>query len=575
MALLVKMIWDGRLGCRRDAAVGLALECVGIAVAIAGPYLLKLMVDQLSEGRDIPPLLPWAIAVFAITTGAASLTSSLRYRVTTRVVERISGHLTLKLLSSQLPTLAHEGDAQAGALLGRIERLPFNLQIIVSGILWEALPLAAQTCVSICIVLLFVPDYYAGLITILLGAYLATSLAGASRYRGLVAVTNERVAALSASIGDIVQNASKVVFNGNASAELAMVARLLHDRLQAADSGARSFVSMTAFQGTVLGLGIMLILGLAARDVSRGVLTSGDFVLLQSYVFRLTMPLGGFGFLLRQAGRAFAELREFVALPEAVEVATPAPDLKTGSGATVSVEGVSFHHAGGPMVLRDVNLSIPAGGLTAIVGPNGSGKSTLGRIIAGIYSPTLGHVSANGINLADIHPLHRHRHVLYVPQQTKMFCRTLRENGLYPHVERDVSRLVRLLDELRFSGEGAATDIDLVLGEQGKGISGGQAQKLEIARVAGIDVPIIILDESTSAMDAASEAEALTLLRREMADANIIIVSHRYDIARRADQVLFMVDGVLRFVGPHRALLAHAEYRSFWHMHGPPALETA
>jgi len=286
--------------------------------------------------------------------------------------------------------------------------------------------------------------------------------------------------------------------------------------------------------------------------------------LLQAYALRLVLPLGGFGFLLRQAGRAVAQIRETFVLIDGHAGSAACPGSVPDGPARVQLAEISFAFEGDRHVVRDVSATIEARSLTVLVGGNGSGKSTLARVIAGLLDPAAGRVDVNGIVLADVPREYRHRHILYVPQHVGLFARSLGENGLYPPAKAVPSLLQERLQALRFYPDGRVPDLDTLVGEGGHGLSGGQIQKLELARLASTAVPVIILDETTSALDPASEAAAIETLRRERAQSTIILVTHRRHIARMADQVLFLVDGVLRCAGTDKALAQRADYRNFW-----------
>jgi ATP-binding cassette subfamily B protein len=557
------MMFDPKLGVRRDAVFGIASESFAIALSVTGPYLLKLVVDQLSQAEPAPERFVLPLFLFALATGAAGASAAIRYHYTTRIVEALAAKVTQDVLRSALPGLARTAD-DAGPLFSQIERLPYNLQILIDGILWQVAPLLMQMAVSLGVILAVVPWHYAMLIGLILVLYLAASLVGADRYQLQAEITNARAADLTAALADILRNAPRVVFNGNVSGELDDIANRGRARLLEAGKGARALGAMTAVQSAILVLGLAALLGLAAYDVLGRRLTTGDFVLLHAYVLRLTLPLGGFGFLVRQTGRIFAQMRDiFVLAGPSVPSRLPSRTVMPGPG-TITIAGLGFAYRDGPATVRDVNASIGAGGLTVLVGANGSGKSTLARLLAGLLDPTDGSVSVDGLSLAQIRAEERYRHVLYVPQQIGLFSRTLRKNALYPPTRLDSAKLLRLLLAFRFYGDGRAPDLDLPVGEGGQRLSGGQAQKLELARLAGVETPVIILDETTSALDPASELALVDILRRERAASTLVLVTHRLAIAEKADQILFMSDGALLFAGTHRTLMGETEYREFW-----------
>ncbi|MEJ7933864.1 ABC transporter ATP-binding protein [Sphingobium sp. AN558] len=560
---LVRMMFDPPLRVRRDSLVGFGTESLAILLSVAGPYLLKLVVDQFSQPVPPPAGLILLLLVFAIATGATGVSAAIRYHSTTRIVEVLTGKVTQDVLRSALPGLAQTAD-DGGPLFAQIERLPSNLQILIDGILWQVVPLLIQMAISLGVILAVVPWHYATLIGLILFFYLTVSLIGADSYQQQAETANARAADLSAALADILRNAPRVVFNGNVSAELADLSARGNARLQAVAMGARALGVMSVIQSAILVLGLAALLGLAANDVLTQRLTTGDFVLLHAYVLRLTLPLGGFGFLVRQTGGTLAQVSELLVLAQAHEPSSLSSRAVVQGPGTLRLTNIGFGYGQGRPVVRDVNASIGAGGFTVLAGANGSGKSTLARIMAGLLDPADGNVFVNDLCLAQVRADERHRYVLYVPQQIGLFNRTLRDNGLYPPTNLDSPRLLRLLLAFRFYDNGRVPDLDGPAGGQGRGLSGGQAQKLELARLAGVEAPVIILDETTSALDPASELILVDTLRRECAHSTLVLITHRRVIAERADQVLFMSDGALLFSGTHHVLMREAAYRGFW-----------
>jgi ABC-type bacteriocin/lantibiotic exporter with double-glycine peptidase domain len=295
-------------------------------------------------------------------------------------------------------------------------------------------------------------------------------------------------------------------------------------------------------------------------------MTAGEFVLLQTYAFRLTVPLSALGYILAQAGVAIANIRDVLALThDDGEPGCRQPDRF--ADADLAAENVSFSYGDGLPALAGISLHIASGRFVAIVGPNGSGKSTLAQILAGVLAPASGKVEIAGVDMATIPWGKRHRHILYAPQFIGLFNRSLRENILYPPANQQISDVEELLHVWRFHEPGRPIDFDMELGEQGERLSGGQIQKLELARLAGVDVPVLILDESTSALDPRSEADVIARLRRRTNSATtLIMITHRLATAKGADQVLFMQGGKLVGSGSHAELMRRcASYPALWH----------
>ena len=562
---LLRLMSGRALGARLDVAGAVGWEVIGIALGVAGPFFLKLVVDALSEGQADPALLATLIIAFVVAWSGTSIITSFKYVHTTRIINKLARHLLGQAVRAQLPVIARERSGDTGRVLGLFERLPQSLQIVIDGLLWRAAPLVIQVAISLAVISALVPFQYVLMMAAVLAAYLVAANLGAARFAARARTANDAAGALSQSVGDVLRNARRIVFNGNLDSEVEMVRTQASAKLDANDKTAWALVRLSALQYGVVGFGLTILLVLGGADVIAGRLTVGDFVLLQAYAFRLALPISGFGYVLRQAGVSIANIADALDLAAAEERDTPSAAAYWGA-APVALERIGFRYGGGPWALRDVSARIPAGAFVAIVGPNGSGKSTLAQLIAGHLDPNEGTVRIDDADLAAVPRALRHRLVLYVPQYIGLFNRSLRSNALYPPSELTVDELTDLLNAWGFYDGRRPVDVDLLVGEQGERLSGGQIQKLELARLAGVRAPVMILDESTSQLDGPSEASAIATLReRFRGDTTLLLVTHRQRLVETADLVLFVQNGRLAGAGKHGELAAQVPaYARLW-----------
>ncbi len=560
------MIARPQLHARRDAGCAIGVELFNVGLGVAAPVLLKLAVDGLADGSAPLSRVTLLICGFVMAATGANAAAALKSIFTMRIIDKLARHIVLDGARAQLPALARRREGDSAHLQGIMERLNFSLQIVIDGLLWRAAPLAAQTLVSLAVVAALVPPRYVGIMTIVLCAYLLTARQGAAQFQEAATNANAAAAAQSQTVGDILRNARRVVFNGNLAAELDLIGEEIAARRSANERVSRLIAGTAALQSAVLAAGLSILLVLGASDVSAGRLTLGDFVLLQTYAFRLAAPLGSFAYIIRQAGVSLANIGEALNLggdSEREHAPFPPSPASPDGPAGIELESVGFRY-GDEWVLRGASARIPPGAFVVLVGPNGSGKSTLAQIMAGFIEPEEGAVFINGQPLHEIGPDAHCRLVLYTPQTIGLFNRTIRENALYPPTLTSEADLARLLAEWRFYESGRPIDLDLPIGEHGARLSGGQMQKLELARLAGVAAPIVILDETTSALDQASEERAVRALRREFRGrTTLILITHHIATAREADLVLFLGNGRLE-AGRHDELtLKSSGYKGF------------
>jgi len=565
LARLTQLMLSARLGARRSLVEAFALEILVIAMGVAGPYALKLLIDMLADPSGSLLYLFVTVMLFVGCWAGASILETARLSCTAKMVDALARHFTIRALAAALPEITAARDSRSGRVPGMLERLPYSLTLVVEGLIWRLGPVILQALASLVVIAGLIRPRYVLILALTLVGFLAATWLGARRHRVHAEATNTAASHVSRTIGDIVRNARRVVLNGALERELQHVGDALGSKRHAAAGMYRSLTLMAALQFCVVGLGLVALLLLAGLDVGQGLMSAGDFVLLQTYAFRLTVPLSSLGYILAQAGVAIANIRDVLTFSTDNEEDSALPPGLTASSDLVA-EDVRFHYGEGMPGVAGISVHVPAGSFVAIVGPNGSGKSTLAQLLAGVLEPSSGRIAVGGIDIATIPWADRHRHILYAPQFIGLFNRSLRENILYPPANQSIGDVEELLHLWRFHDPGRPIDFEMELGEQGERLSGGQVQKLELARLAGVAVPVLILDESTSALDPRSEANAIAKLRGRAGGATtLIMITHRLATAQAADRVVFMEGGRLAGCGTHRELMdRHRSYRQLW-----------
>ncbi|EIF76755.1 ABC transport system, membrane protein [Burkholderia pseudomallei 354e] len=559
---------------RRPIVAGVLVEALTSAFMLLGPIALKLAVDEMARPRFDAAKASVDIALFAVLWSASAISSIALLAYTGRIVHAVSNALLRRALHAQLPALASRASSDSGYVQGLLERLPYSLQVIIEGVLWKIVPVAIQLAVALVLIALLVPLRYAAILFAVLAAYFVFSHLSAEQYEKSAATTNEAAGALSAALGDVLANAPRVVYNGALAREIDYVGARAGARLDVDWRRSWLLTRAAACQYGIIALGMAAMFVLCVRDIAAGRITLGDFMLLQTYVLQFALPLGAYGFVLRQAGAALANVREALDIaprpaPAAAIGAAPPPGR---SGAPIAVRRLAFRRAD-RFAIEPMSFDLPAGSYTAIVGHNGSGKSTLAKIVAGRLAPDEGVVAYGDVDLYRVASDARHRFALYVPQDVALLNRSLRENvRYYPSTLTD-DDAARLLERLAFHKDGRPIDLDGEVGEGGARLSGGQVQKVELVRLMGVDVPAIVLDETTSGLDPHSDALGIAMLRERLGQrTTLVLITHRIANVEAADQVLFLSGGRLVAAGPHRRLVDTCdEYRAFWRRQPEPA----
>jgi len=322
-------------------------------------------------------------------------------------------------------------------------------------------------------------------------------------------------------------------------------------------------------QSVFITAGLVGVMVMAAMGVQSGELTVGDFVMVNAYMIQITMPLNFLGTVYREIRQSLVDMGEmFNLLEQPAEVqdksdATPL-DVKGGE---VVLDDVHFGYEAERPILKGVSLTVGAGETVAIVGPSGSGKSTIGRLLFRFYDVNGGALRIDGQDLRDVTQVSLHSQIGVVPQDTVLFNDTIYYNIAYgrPEASRSeveaAAKAAKIHDFISVLPDGYETTV----GERGLKLSGGEKQRVGIARTLLKNPPILLLDEATSALDTQTERDIQDSLREMGQGRTVITIAHRLSTIVDADQIVVLEDGLIVERGSHDELLAnHGRYYAMW-----------
>lgn len=564
---LLPYLWEYR------ARVILAMSCLVIAkLANVGiPLALKGIVDSLDASLQPELVLPVALlAGYGLLRLANALFGELRdvifARVTQRAIRRIA-NLVFRHMHSL--SLRFHLDRKTGGISRDIERGTHGISFLMNFMLFNILPTLLEIVLVAAILFSQYSAWYA-IITFACVAFYITFTMVMTEWRMKYRRTmNEMDSRANTRAIDSLINYETVKYFGNENYEARRYDENLVHWEDAAVKNQTSLSMLNAGQGAIIAGGITLLLFMAADGVTQGTMTLGDLVLINTFLLQLFMPLNFLGFVYREIKNSLADMeRMFRLLDEKPEVAeksgAPALDI---SRSVVRFERVDFGYQPERQILSGVDFEIPAGKKLAVVGSSGAGKSTLARLLFRFYDTTGGRILIDGQDIRDVSLDSLRAAIGIVPQDTVLFNDTIYYNIAYARPDaapEEIHEAARVAHIHHFV-ESLPNGYDTTVGERGLKLSGGEKQRIAIARAMLKNPAILIFDEATSSLDSHSEQAILGALREAAADRTTLAIAHRLSTIVDADLILVMENGRIIERGSHQTLLAaNGVYTRMW-----------
>ena len=322
-------------------------------------------------------------------------------------------------------------------------------------------------------------------------------------------------------------------------------------------------------QTAIFTIGLTLCMVLSGLEVKAGDQTIGDFVLINALLMQLAIPLNFFGFIYREISQGLTDLNSLFSI---LKIKPEINDKKNAismkfNKAEINFKDVSFSYDGKRKVLQNINFFIPSGSSLAIVGPTGAGKSTISRLLFRFYDVTSGIISINGKDIKDILQASLRKNIGIVPQDTVLFNDTVSYNLKYGKIGSSDKEIWKVADQAQLSGliKTFPEGMNTVVGERGLKLSGGEKQRVAIARTLLKNPPILVLDEATSALDTLTEREIKQSLNDLAEKRTTIIIAHRLSTVVEANKILVLDKGKIIEQGTHKQLLRkNGLYADMW-----------
>jgi len=582
IATLLPYLWPaGEPGLRIRVVLAVALLVAAKGVNVVVPVFYKYAVDALTlpaegdSGGAVTAAAVVAVPVMMLVAyGVARVLAlafgEMRDAVFARVGQRAIRDAALKTFQHlHRLSLRFHLDRKTGGISRAIERGIHGIEFLLSFMLFNVLPTLLEIFLVCGILWWLFGVWYAAVTFVCLGGYVAWTLIVTEwriKYRRAM---NETDSEAHTKAIDSLLNFETVKYFGNEDHEAGRFDSSMCAYETAAVKSKVTLSYLNIGQGAIISLGLVVLMLMAANGVVAGTMTVGDFVLVNSYLIQLFLPLNFLGFVYREIKRSLTDMESMFQLidePEEVADASDAVPLAV-NGAEIAFDDVSFAYDQRRPVLQGVSFTVPAGRSVAIVGPSGAGKSTISRLLYRFYDVTGGAIRIDGQDLRGVTQASLRGAIGIVPQDTVLFNDTIFYNIAYgrpgaapAEVER-AAKLARIHDFVMDLPD----SYNATVGERGLKLSGGEKQRVAIARTILKDPAVLMFDEATSALDTHTEKEIQVSLREVSAGRTTLIIAHRLSTVVDADQILVLEGGRVVERGTHRQLLAEGGvYAEMW-----------
>ncbi|MBT5373862.1 MAG: ABC transporter ATP-binding protein/permease [Rhodospirillaceae bacterium] len=569
---LLPYLWPkDSLNFRIRVMVALGLLVAAKIINVYVPILYKQAVDILSaEGAAVLVLPLGLLVAYGLVRIMVVAFGELRDAVFAKVSQRAIRKVALETFRHlHRLSLRFHLDRQTGGLSRIIERGTKGIEFLLTFMLFNILPTLLEI-VLVCGILWRLYGIWFALVTfVTIASYIAFTLLVTEWRIVFRREMNQRDSEANTKAIDSLLNFETVKYFNNEEHEARRFDVSLQQYEAAAVRSKTSLSFLNIGQGTVIAIGLTIVMIMAGNGVVDGSMTIGDFVLVNAYLIQLYLPLNFLGFVYREIKQSLTDMENMFELLEIEGEVADAPDagaLEVGQG-VVAFENVNFGYDSRRPILTEVSFQVQTGQTVAIVGPSGAGKSTISRLLLRFYDVDGGKVTIDGQDVRQVTQDSLRAAMGIVPQDTVLFNDTIYYNIAYgrpvasPSEIEGAARLASVHDFVQSLPEGYQT----IVGERGLKLSGGEKQRVAIARTILKDPRIMIFDEATSALDSHTEKEIQAALKQVSADCTTLVIAHRLSTVVEADEILVLEAGRIVERGRHRALLAKkGVYAAMW-----------